>query len=55
MRTAGNYKSALHKLNHALKLDPTNETGKFEYELLNKIIKLDSEISLDKMAKLKFI
>ena len=42
MRTAGNYKSALHKFKEALNLDPENKAAKFELEMLHRIIQLDS-------------
>ena len=38
MRTAGNYKSALHKFKEALKLEPENKAAKFELEMLHRII-----------------
>jgi len=47
MRTVGSYQSAKHKFTIALKLDPENETAKYEMELLTKIIELDSQISLE--------
>jgi Flp pilus assembly protein TadD len=42
MRKVGNYKISKHKFNQALKLDPDNETAKYELELLDRIIELDS-------------
>lgn len=47
MRKVGNYKIAQHKFNKALKLDPENETAKYELELLDRILELDSQITLD--------
>lgn len=53
LRTAGNYSSALHKFEQSLKLDPGNETAKFEMDILKKIMELDSQISLDQVQSLK--
>lgn len=53
MRKVGNYKIAQHKFKKALKLDPDNETAKYELELLERIIELDSQITLDQMANFK--
>ena len=39
----------------ALKLDPENQTAKYETELLTKIMELDSQISLEQVAGLKSI
>lgn len=34
MRTVGSYKSALHKFNKALEIDPNNKTALYELEIL---------------------
>ena len=47
MRTVGNYQSAKHKFQKALKLDPRNETAIFELGIVNRIIELDEQIPLD--------
>lgn len=47
LRTAGNYQSAKHKFDQALKLEPDNETAMFEMDLLHKIMELDDQISID--------
>lgn len=47
MRTVGNYKSALHKFKEAHRLDPLSETARIEIELLDKIMNLDSQITLE--------
>ena len=47
MRKVGNYKISKIKFEKALKLDPSNETAKYELELLNRIIELDSQISIE--------
>ena len=38
MRSIGNYQSAKHKFERALKLDPKNETAKFEQEILEAVL-----------------
>lgn len=47
LRTVGSYVSAKHKFEQALKIDPENETAKFEMQILDRIIELDEKISLD--------
>ena len=47
MRTVGYYKQAQHKFERALRIDPENQTAKFELEILAKIIELDEKISVD--------
>ena len=47
MRTVGNYVSAKHKFERALKLEPDNETAKFEMEILTAVMAMDEVISLD--------
>jgi hypothetical protein len=41
MRTVGNYVSAKHKFERALKHDPENETAIFELEILDAVMKMD--------------
>lgn len=41
MRTVGNYESAKHKFERALKLEPSNESALFEYKILKAIINID--------------
>ena len=53
MRTVGSYKSALHKFEQALKLDRDNQTAKYEMELLQRIMVLDSQVTLEQVAGLK--
>lgn len=53
MRTVGSYKSALHKFQQALAIDPNNQTAKYELEILQRIMALDSQISLEQVAGLK--
>lgn len=53
LRTAGNYAAAKHKFDQALKLEPENETALFEMDLLNKIMELDDQISIDMVQSLK--
>ena len=47
LRTVGNYKSAEHKFEQCLRIDPQNETAKFELEVLKRIMNLDDEINID--------
>lgn len=47
MRTVGNYVSAKHKFERALKHDPQNETALFELEILDAVMKMDKLIRLD--------
>lgn len=47
LRVVGSYQSAKHKFEQALRVDPENETARFELEILKKIIELDNQISLD--------
>ena len=49
MRTVGNYTSAKHKYERALKCDPNNQMAKTELEILFVIMKLDELIDLDKV------
>jgi len=53
LRTVGNYKSAKHKFQKALKLDSDNETARFEMDIVDRIIKLDEQISLDDVPSMK--
>ena len=53
MRTVGNYQSAKHKFEKALRLDPHNETAVFELGIVNRIIELDEQIPLDQVPSLK--
>lgn len=53
LRTVGSYKSSLHKFEHALRLDPLNNTAKYEIEMLHRIMDLDSEVTLEEVACLK--
>ena len=53
MRTVGNYQSAKHKFQKAIKYDPHNETAIFELEIVNKIIELDSQIPIDAVPSIK--
>jgi len=53
MRTVGSYKSALHKFEQALAIDPNNQTARYELEILQRIMVLDSQISLEQVAGLK--
>ena len=53
LRSVGSYKSALHKFEHALRLDPDNSTAKYEIELLHRIMDLDSQVTLEEVAGLK--
>lgn len=53
LRKVGQYQSAQHKFNRALKIDPNNTTAKQELLLLSKIVELDSQISLEQAAMLK--
>jgi hypothetical protein len=53
LRTVGNYKSARHKFEKALKYDPENETARFEMAIVEKIIKLDEEIPLEDVPSMK--
>ena len=52
MRTVGNYLSAKHKFERALKLDPDNETAQFELTILSAIMNLDDRISLDQVPEI---
>ena len=47
LRTVGNYVSAQHKFEMALKLSPSNETALFELGILKQIMELDKQISID--------
>jgi tetratricopeptide (TPR) repeat protein len=47
MRTCGNYWSAQHKFQKALKLDPNNETAQFELDTVERMIELDQQIPID--------
>ena len=53
MRTVGYYQQAYHKFERALKIDPSNETAKFELEILRKIMELDAKISVDQVPAIK--
>lgn len=52
MRTVGNYVSAKHKFERALKLEPENETAKFEMEILQAVMAMDDIISLDQVPEI---
>lgn len=52
MRTVGNYVSAKHKFERALKLDPDNETAMFELEVLAAIMNLDDRVRLDQVEEI---
>lgn len=47
LRTVGNYKSAEHKFEQCLRIDPNNETAKFELDVLRKIMMIDKDIDLE--------
>ena len=53
LRKVGSYKLAQLKFEQALKVEPDNETAKFELNLLEKIMELDSQITLEQMVNLK--
>ena len=53
LKTVGNYKSAKNKYEQALKIDPTNETAQEELEMIDEIIELDGQLTLDQAAGLK--
>ena len=55
MRTVGSYSQAKHKFEQALRLQPHNETAKFEMDILRKILELDAQISLDQVATIRKI
>lgn len=52
MRTVGNYVSAKHKFERALKLDPENDTAKFEMQILTAVMNMDELISLDQVPEI---
>ena len=47
MRTVGNYPSAKHKFERALKLDPNNEAAALELEILLIMMSMDEKIPQD--------
>ena len=47
LRTAGKYRSAQHKFERALKLEPENQTAQFEMELVSKMIYFDKILPMD--------
>lgn len=49
----GNYWSAQHKFQKALKLDPINETAQFELDIVERIIELDQQIPLDSVPSIR--
>ena len=52
MRTVGNYTSARHKFERALKLDSKNSAAKFELEILEEIVALDKAIDDDSVPEI---
>ena len=52
MRTIGNYESAKHKFERALKLEPDNQCALFEYKMLMAIMNIDEQISLDQVPEI---
>ena len=46
MKKVGNYKSAEHKFQQALKLEPKNTTAIYEMQMIKRIIHLDGQITL---------
>lgn len=51
LRSAGKYKSAKHKFEKALKMDPKNETAKQELSLVKNLMHFDELLPTD--AKLR--
>lgn len=45
LRTAGKYRSAQHKYERALKLDPKNSTALYEMDLVTQMIHFDNLLS----------
>ena len=55
MRVFGNYKSAMHKFKQAIALEPRNKTALDEINLLQRIMILDSQLTLDQCSQLKLM
>jgi hypothetical protein len=55
LRTMGNYEVALTKIETALDLEPENKTALFEKELIEAMMKMDSEIDIEYGPALKRI
>ena len=53
LRSAGKYKSAKHKFEKALKLNPKNETAKQELDLVNNLMHFDDMLPTDSLLRLK--
>ena len=47
MESIGNYQSAKHKFERALKIEPENETAKLELEILSAMQIMDECIDMD--------
>ena len=47
MRSVGNFKSAKHKFERALKIDPDNDAARVELDILLIILKMDEKIPMD--------
>jgi len=52
LRSAGKYKSAKHKFEKAIKLNPKNETAKQELSLVNNLMHFDELLPTDAQLKL---
>ena len=52
LRSAGKYKSARHKFEKAIKLNPKNETAKLELNLVNNLMHFDDLLPTDAQLKL---
>ena len=53
LRTVGSYAAAKHKFQQSLRLDPMNEAALFEMNMLERILELDSQISLDQVPAMR--
>jgi len=47
MRTVGNYPSAKHKFERALKIEPNHEAAQLELDILVIMMKMDERIPMD--------
>jgi hypothetical protein len=53
MRQHGNYISARHKFQKAIKVEPGNRTAKEELKMVERIIQLDKEIPIEAVYNVK--